>query len=54
MDKYNEFLDEYAKLCRETGYYFNTTEGGFLGVFRVDRNEADFQQQIKDLGGSND
>ena len=54
MDKYNQFLDEYERLCRETGYYFDITEGNGLGIFYVASNEEDFAQHIADFRGGRD
>ena len=51
IEQYLAFTEGYIQLCKATGYYFDVTEGGFLGIFRVAANKEDFEQQTKDIGG---
>ena len=51
---YENFVKGYERLCKDTGYYFDITEGDTLGIFLLRANLAAFEQQIKDIGGTND
>lgn len=52
--KYDEFIDEYEKLCRKTGYCLSITNGGELHMFWVSSMEEEFNEHIAELRGGTD